>query len=218
MNALQYFGILVAFSGWGCGRLTEVQPNTDGGTLTSDYVLDFTQLPDQGVMSGNMKTIVFSLNLHDRLTYYGQAPPPSDGWTPPNLTTGYVLGVQCVPGGLANILNQQKSMKLPAPGDAARLDYVDIEMTMPMFADYPTDGGDPRIVPEQDSVCFGYRSPSGDWQWDLSRHTLSWNPTDHTFHARLAMPHSLIDGLEIVFGVGDSVRVRKVVVATAALP
>ena len=213
MNVRLGLPVLLACAA-GCGRVADVPP--DAGSPTSDYVMDFSQLPNHGLHAGNMKTVLFSLNLEERVHVYDQPPLLGDFVpVPPNVFSGYVLGADCDPGGLAGISNELHSHEIPAPVDSAWVDHLDVEM-IPDGIAIPADGSDPRPAGlRNDRVCFGYRTTTlGDWQWDLTPQAITWNPGEGTYRMRLMVQRGAIDGMEIVFSIGNLFTVRKVVVAT----
>ena len=89
-----------------------------------------------------------------------------------------------------------------APGTAAFVEYVDIEMIPTKQKDLIWSGG----------VCYGFRTSSG-WHWNLTSTPLTYDAKAHQERGRIWMKQPDVDALKLVFDYSvptQSVRSVKV--------
>lgn len=75
------------------------------------------------------------------------------------------------------------------PGDAAWVDYIDIELA--------SDGG--ATGSQAGGVCYGTRGPEGKWRWTLTSTPLTYAADGKRLRGRLWIKDGPIDAIKLVF-------------------
>ena len=145
------------------------------------YVLDFSNSPDRGVPAGNMNNFAFNLDLGQPVRKISV----KRGEQRKDVIATFDYSA-CSKGQEPLL---EKPLRELAPGNAAWVDYVDIEMIPHQQRDLKWTGG----------VCYGYRKPSGTWHWNLVATPLTYDATTDRVRARIWVKEADVDALKLVF-------------------
>lgn len=161
------------------------------------HVIDFSESEGLGVPGGGFENFAFRLDLGQRVRKIAY----KAGIVRKDLVASYDFSA-CSPG-------QEGLLEKPlgdlAPGTAAWVDYLDIEMLPLAQRDIKWEGG----------VCYGYRKPSGTWYWYLAPTALVYDAESDRMRARLWVKEADIDAIKLVFDASVPRRpVSRVVVTT----
>jgi hypothetical protein len=146
------------------------------------YVMDFSGSQNHGVSGGNFNNFAFKLDLHQAET---KMSVPYGDQHRPDLVATYDYA-DCTPG---QEFILEKPLRDLAPGDAAWVDYVDVEMIP-----FPQRG-----LKWAGGVCYGYREPGGKWHWNLTATPLTYDKASDRVRAHISVQRGPIDALKLVF-------------------
>ncbi len=148
-------------------------------TRVEKYVLDFSGSEGHGVPGGNFDNFAFTLKQPMRKISLRHDERREDVIA----TYDYA---DCTKG-------QESLLETPvrglAAGNAAWVDYVDVEMLPLPQENVRWAGG----------VCYGYRTASGRWHWRLAATPLAYDPASHRVRARIWVKQANVDALKLVF-------------------
>jgi len=166
-------------------------------TPVNRYILDFSHSEGGGLPGGNFDNIAFNLDLHESKRSISLR----RGERSKDIIASYDFA-DCTKGQESLL---QKPLDQLAPGQAAWVDYIDIEMIPFRQEGVKWAGG----------VCFGYRNAGGSWHWHLATTPLTLDAATDRVRARIWVKEGNIDALKLVFDQSvPSQPIRLVTVAT----
>lgn len=149
---------------------------------TGKYVLNFSGSPHGGVAAGTFNNFAFPLDLRETEKNVSVA---TGDQRLPDLVATYDYA-DCSPG---QEFILERPLRDIRPGDAAWVDYVDVEMIPHVQQGLTWSGG----------VCYGYREPGGMWHWNLNSTPLTYDKATDRVRARISVQRGPIDALKLVF-------------------
>jgi hypothetical protein len=167
-------------------------------TRVTPIVLDFSSSPDGGVSAGAFNNFGFTLTLREATR---KIAVERDRQQHKDVIATYDYA-DCTKG--QESLLERPVRELPR-GDAAFVDYVDLDLRPFPQKDFVSDGG----------VCYGFRNQDGAWHWRLTMTPLTHEAAGNRVLARVWIKEANVDALKFVFS-KDLPRhfVRSVTVAT----
>jgi hypothetical protein len=151
-------------------------------TPITPIVLDFSASPDGGVSAGSFNNFGFTLALREPLRTRSIV---RDRQTSADVVATYDYA-DCTRGQEA--LLERAVRQLPR-GDAAFVDYVDLELRPFPQQDLVWDGG----------VCYGFRTADSQWHWRLTVTPLAPDAARDRVLARVWIKEANVDALKFVF-------------------
>ena len=151
-------------------------------TPVTPIVLDFSTSPDGGVSAGSFNNFGFTLSLREPMR---KLAIERDRQQYKDVAATYDYA-DCTMG--QESLLERAVRELPR-GDAAFVDYVDLELRPFPQKDLSWDGG----------VCYGFRNAGGGWHWRLALTPLTQDAARDRVLARVWIKEANVDALKFVF-------------------
>jgi hypothetical protein len=157
------------------------QPRQMQLTPGKPFVLDFSGSPDGGVSAGSFNNFAFNLSLREPARRIAVR---RDELRKDTIATYDYAGCTMGQEGLL-----ERPVRELAAGDAAWVDYVDLEMIPLPQKNLKWEGG----------VCYGYRRAGAGWQWRLTATPLTYDAATDRVRARIWIKEANVDALKLVF-------------------